>query len=394
MNNLTTRKIVLGMLMALVLAFSVQGIADALTFGTSRSGDLETKAPNETFTIRFTASPKSPVRKPGFKPVPSRDESDPAVSVPAAERTNMFYDDDPDIDYIQGSTSRVDYDDAHDYDQETIKIEVTGDANIIKVGSRNINATKTFDMYERTHDSYDTAKDHEKLSSSSVTLVLEATGVDGDDFTVKVTDETLPADAPTKPPPITFTLYAVKYQSAITTTTNVTTLAGDGVESAFDNDVRPLGSYFTFPGTDVPVHYSIEGSGTLSIRETYGDSSPTSVKTASKTLSTSSSAPVFIDMRRGTNKVTASVPSGTPETVIFIFTGSTPDKYPEIEITQGNNQIGATDARLEDYLEVKVTDGNNRPLSGVVVQFSPAQLNLERQTLVRLFLSPARPYIR
>ena len=32
MNNLTTRKIVLGMLMALVLAFGVLGIADALTF--------------------------------------------------------------------------------------------------------------------------------------------------------------------------------------------------------------------------------------------------------------------------------------------------------------------------------------------------------------------------
>ena len=31
MNNLTTRKIVLGMLMALVLTFSVQGIADAQT---------------------------------------------------------------------------------------------------------------------------------------------------------------------------------------------------------------------------------------------------------------------------------------------------------------------------------------------------------------------------
>ena len=70
MNNLTTRKIVLGMLMALVLAFSVQGIADALTFGTSRSGDLETKAPNETFTIRFTASPKSPVRRPWVQASP------------------------------------------------------------------------------------------------------------------------------------------------------------------------------------------------------------------------------------------------------------------------------------------------------------------------------------
>ena len=31
MNNLTTRKIVLGMLMTLVLAFSVQGIADAIS---------------------------------------------------------------------------------------------------------------------------------------------------------------------------------------------------------------------------------------------------------------------------------------------------------------------------------------------------------------------------
>ena len=58
MNNLTTRKIVLGLLMALVLAFSVQGIADALTFSTSKTGDLETKAPNETFTIRFTATLK------------------------------------------------------------------------------------------------------------------------------------------------------------------------------------------------------------------------------------------------------------------------------------------------------------------------------------------------
>ena len=43
MNNLTTRKIVLGMLMALVLTFSVQGIAEALTFTRpSNSGDLQT----------------------------------------------------------------------------------------------------------------------------------------------------------------------------------------------------------------------------------------------------------------------------------------------------------------------------------------------------------------
>ena len=44
--------------MTLVLALGVQGIADALTFSTSRSGDLETKAPNEQFTIRFSVSLK------------------------------------------------------------------------------------------------------------------------------------------------------------------------------------------------------------------------------------------------------------------------------------------------------------------------------------------------
>ena len=53
-----TRNLCLGVLITLVLAFSVRGIADALTFSTSRSGDLETEAPNEQFTIRFSVSLK------------------------------------------------------------------------------------------------------------------------------------------------------------------------------------------------------------------------------------------------------------------------------------------------------------------------------------------------
>jgi hypothetical protein len=67
MNNLTTRKIVLGMLMALVLTFSVQGIADAQTF-TESSGDHQNQVPDLTFTspLVFTvtgieANPKESV---------------------------------------------------------------------------------------------------------------------------------------------------------------------------------------------------------------------------------------------------------------------------------------------------------------------------------------------
>ena len=76
MSNLTTRKIVLGTLMVLVLAFSVQGIADALTFGTSRTGDLQTKLPNEDITISFTVVPGSnttPIRNDDGKLVSASD---------------------------------------------------------------------------------------------------------------------------------------------------------------------------------------------------------------------------------------------------------------------------------------------------------------------------------
>ena len=44
--------------MALVLTFSVQGIAEALTFSTSKTGDLETKAPNETVYDKIFRKPQ------------------------------------------------------------------------------------------------------------------------------------------------------------------------------------------------------------------------------------------------------------------------------------------------------------------------------------------------
>ena len=53
MSNLTTRKIVLGMLMVLVLAFSVQGIADAVSISPSTSpSDLTTVTMGSTITLR------------------------------------------------------------------------------------------------------------------------------------------------------------------------------------------------------------------------------------------------------------------------------------------------------------------------------------------------------
>ena len=60
MSNLTTQKIVLGLLMALVLTFSVQGIADAADLPLSKtSGDLQTESEGETFEISFSVGIRS-----------------------------------------------------------------------------------------------------------------------------------------------------------------------------------------------------------------------------------------------------------------------------------------------------------------------------------------------
>ena len=60
MKHLIRPKIGFGMLIMLILVFSVQGIADALTFKESRTGDLQTLLPNDTFTIKFSVNLTSP----------------------------------------------------------------------------------------------------------------------------------------------------------------------------------------------------------------------------------------------------------------------------------------------------------------------------------------------
>ena len=82
MNNLTTRKIVLGMLMALVLAFSVQGIADALTFKESRTGDVVTLSPNKKgFTIKFSVNLTSSKDIYDTTETPKRQEDEAGVDI-------------------------------------------------------------------------------------------------------------------------------------------------------------------------------------------------------------------------------------------------------------------------------------------------------------------------
>ena len=138
MNNLTTRKIVLGMLMTLVLAFGVQGTADAITRFTSSSGDLQLHPPKTSFTVRFSVGLQSAAIKPGHKRIPLTDINKNPVTI---NPTTPYYDDSDGTGFLGTGVLRdspLSYDAAHNYNEESINITVEG-ATLKKVG--NFNAT-------------------------------------------------------------------------------------------------------------------------------------------------------------------------------------------------------------------------------------------------------------
>ena len=80
MNNLTTRKIVLGMLMALVLMFSMQGIAEAITkFTKTSSTDKQIASIQQPFTIGFSVSLQDKQRIPDNAGTGYVDQDGPAI---------------------------------------------------------------------------------------------------------------------------------------------------------------------------------------------------------------------------------------------------------------------------------------------------------------------------
>ena len=133
MSNLTTRKIVLGTLMVLVLAFSVQGIADALTFGTSRSGDFQTVLPGDDFSITF--------RPDLVGPVDVNDFLTPAG--PRHRRASTT-----DIEYAKGDRTRPD----SDPDPITRNFAVTVDEEYEPGDTHYYTATTMDDNVPRTDD--------------------------------------------------------------------------------------------------------------------------------------------------------------------------------------------------------------------------------------------------
>ena len=375
-----TRKLLFGMLMVLVLAFSVQGTADAITSLTSRSGDLVTVSPNQSFTIQFSVGIQSQtLANSNYRRIPSNHASltgaDPGTYYyNSAEYTTAATLPDPNPNNLQILTTgnRVTEADAYHFNEEAVSVAATGAGTSVmidKIGSYDITNVPTHPLTESytPQDSDDTllsSTGGDQLSRSmSVTLFATGAGTVG--ITVTDTTDNADRDGATVAPAITFTVYVVEnswdvdadelaFATGILRDENYQ-IAGDNQDPAVT--ANPDGGS---TNTNVETTYSVQGPGRVYVEV------GTRKGSAASRLVTSSTATVRLDMNGGTNVVTASIPSVAPEMAVFIYGN------PSVEIIQGNGQEGAAQGRLENSIGVKVTDERGRAVPGVAVTFDTA----------------------
>ena len=398
MKDLMTRKIVLGLLMTLVLAFSVQGTADARTFGTTKTGDLATVFKGQEFTIKFSVRglKGTEAKQPNTTEARTTDiEYANGTRTRTATPTPLTKDYTETVDadgYAEGDThyytvttteknrggtaftlttqtrNWMTESEAYYFNDEAIGILAEPEGNLTLsrngtalplVGNTQLTTaptSTTADLYERATDS------NRQLSATTITLTGRATAVGTYTITIKYIthngDMGPGFSLPGTETEVKFTIYVV--ESIGGNSENIDewgfTKLTNGYRVNIYNDVAITTASTT---TNIGVRYEIvKGSGYLYVMETDGRKG--AVK---KTLLASSATAVYLDPRSSTNTVRAVVAGVNARTGLFIY------GEPNVKITGGNPQTGIISQRLEDSLVVRVRDGKNRAISGLPVDF-------------------------
>ena len=410
MNNLTTRKIVLGMLMTLVLAFSVQGIADALTFKKSRTGDLQTVVlPDDEFTIKFSVEPTSSKDIFDTSVTPKRQKDEGGVDIDSSGYEVEGFEIDGKMKYFRKAGSdnvdtsgyKIDtttgkrivpnekatpdpakFDSLqHHYNDEAIRIQVTTTGTGAALTSLERSGTPISFFDSPSTLPSDLPTDTEAVSlieetknrqldtdltlSSSITLTGEVAGAGV--YTITIWDMTHTDDFPVDDVPgerafLTFTIYVVPDASSTPLALSTDGDASDAVDTGYDSSLKPISGLFSVAG-DVPLTYQVQGSGSVLVKISDREGR------SNKKLETSSSAPVFLDMKGSSNKVTVWVSSQdakrNSKSITFL------NGYADPAVTSDDNPKGATGGRLAEPLEVTVKDSKGKAIpGGIAVGFT------------------------
>ena len=298
MKNLTTRKIVLGMLMTLVLAFGVQGTADALTLSkSSGSDDLEIRAAGDStdFVVRFSVKDLG---------------------------TN-----------------------------ETLPIPEPTGLTLKKIGNTVLPSGTSITMKE-TLDAGDAS--YQKLTNNRSYSVTYSVNSDASSGTVQGTL------TPSSGTALGFTVY-ITPENNFTQALSLADSTVTGRTKFHGDDDTAINSHFS-AGNHVRVRYKVNGGGSVYVKEAGRAGGP-----STRDLVTSSSAPVYLDMKQKTNTVTVSVvgqPARLDKSVLYIY------QYVTLRKISGDKQTGTVSSRLEDPFVVEVKDRNNTLVSGIDVSFA------------------------
>ena len=378
MSNLTTRRIIFGLLMTFVLAFSVQGIADALSLShKSNGGDLQTVNLGQSFTISFSVSSNgNVVRKPDYHELPADEKTD----------TESYFQDttgnvaDNNNQYDSGET-KVSRGVAHYGNDDAIAIDTPSGLTVKKGNSTVPDSTQTNrisepdDDVDPTSDNNPTASLYERSTDSNlrslsgtVTLSCTATAVGKQEITI--TDVTPNSDfsgnAPTQST-ITITIFVVNPLVTTASSISITNTNHRGFKYQFTGAGSQMLAFSVDGATDVPVNVDVDGGGKVFVqhatdgdRKTAEDDDPT----ISSAIPTDGDFNLRLDLKSRTSKVTLSHLHYS-DSVTYIY------GLPRVTINGGNNQEGIAAGRLEQALSVKVTDSRGA-IAGIPVEFKIA----------------------
>ena len=372
MNNLTTRKIVLGMLMVLVLAFSVQGTADAITkITTSTSTDHQVVSMGQEFRITFSVGVTGSRLKANHKTIPSRNTDGDTVTVDRTATPYYVEDGTPGYQSEGGLTRAA----AHNYDEEAISISSDlVDTLTLRKGNTRLTPGADASLSED-------ASDNDLRLSSSVTLrgVASAAGK----YTITITDVTAGADFPSNTPrdpraTAAFTIYVWKN---VSTSRGATISAGlsDGIAEQFGT--VPLMVTLTGPGSDfAKVEFEVtRGPGRLyedKNRDSKADKSPSAkLTTFTNNLGTANTANVVLMPNRGTSHVRAWVSGNAPGTTEKSTEAIYSFGYSQLRKVSGDSpkQTAPASSRLDAPFVVQLVDSTGRTtIPGADITFTIA----------------------
>ena len=365
MNNLTTRKIVLGLLMVLVLAFSVQGTADAITLLDRVSGDLQLPVlPDGAFSVTFSAALQDQATvNANYQAVPSNHAAVQGLTGSYYYDSSLYYVSAvapiPNTNNLSALTSRdvISEANAFHYNEEAVTISVSG-ALITTAGGSSITPDRSHPLTE----------DDGLENNNIVTCVASGAG----EVTITITDATprgdLPGGTSDHATAIAFTVYVVEpvwrvNRTAILSLRNLTNGVADGY---FDGNDQPI---YSGDRSHYEVMYTVTpntGDGGVYVKK----GNRLSHDTPQKSLRASSGAAVYLSMGGATRTVTVKVNGTDGDAVsegLYIYGNPTLDTRALTNTNQGGNPGEV----LQDAFTATVQDGSSRPdlVEGVPVKF-------------------------